>query len=90
MDRETLNTAYAEIPDFKDKLGEAFFDAIMEEDNTSYEMAKGIINVFSECNTQRDFELANHMLMAICGYSFESLTEKIKKLDADGYQWESV
>ena len=77
MNKEVLNAAYVEIPDFKNKLGENFFDAVMEEDNSSYEMAKGIVSVFSNCTTKRDFEVADDMLMAICGYSFESLVERI-------------
>lgn len=90
MNKEILNKAYAEIENFRDKLGENFYDAIQEDDNSTYEMAKGIISVFSgQCNTKNEFEIADAMLIAICGYSFETLVERIKKLDAEGYVWES-
>ena len=90
MNKETLNKAYAEIDNFRDKFGENFYDAIQEVDNSTYEMAKGIISVFSsQCSTKKDFEIADAMLMAICGYSFETLVERIKKLDEEGFQWES-
>lgn len=89
MNRETLNSAYAEIDNFRNKLGETFFDAVMEEDNFTYEMAKGIISTFSSCNSKKEFEAANNMLIAICGYSFETLVERIKERDKQDYSWES-
>lgn len=90
MNKETLNSAYVDIINFRDKLGETFFDAVMEDDNTTYEMAKGIISVFSsQCNTKKEFEVANSMLIAVCGYSFETLVARIKERDEQGYTWES-
>lgn len=90
MNKEILNSAYVEIDNFRDKLGEVFFDAIMEDDNFTYEMAKGIISVFSsQCNTKKEFEIADAMLIAVCGYSFETLVKRIKERDEQGYTWES-
>lgn len=90
MNKDILNKAYAEINNFQDKFGENLYDAIQEDDNSTYEMAREIISVFSsQCNTKRDFEVADAMLMAICGYSFKTLVERIKELDEEGYQWES-
>lgn len=90
MDKETLNIAYAEIENFRDKFGETFYDAIQEDDNTTYEMAKGIISVFSsQCNTKKEYEIADAMLMAICGYSFETLVKRIKERDQNDFLWES-
>lgn len=87
MNKEILNKAYAEISNFRAKFGENFYDAIQEDDNSTYEMAKGIISVFSsQCNTKKDFEIADAMLMAICGYNFETLVERVKELDEEGYQ----
>lgn len=86
MKYEVLNQAYAEIEHFRDKLGEIFYDAIREDDNSAYKMAKGIICVFGgQCHTKREFEIADSMLMAICGYNFETLIERIKNLDAEDY-----
>ena len=91
MNKERLiNRAYVEIEHFRDKFGEIFYDAIQEDDNSTYEMAKGIIYGFSgKCHTKKEFEIADSMLMAICGYSFETLIERIKKLDAESYMWKS-
>lgn len=91
MTKEILNAADVEIESFRNKLGETFYDAIQEDDNTTCEMAKGIISVFSsKCNTKKEFEIANAMLMFICGYSFEDLVERIKERDANGYEWQSL
>lgn len=89
MNKEVLNSAYAEIDNFRDKLGEVFFDAVMEEDNSTYEMSKSIIATFSNCNSKKEFEAANSMLMAVCGYSFETLVQRIKERDRKGFCWES-
>lgn len=78
-----------EIQNFADKLGETFFDAIMEDDNTSYEMAKGIINAFNSCSDEKEFQAANNMLIGCCGYSIESLIDRIKERDSRNFPWES-
>lgn len=81
---------YAEIESFQDKLGETFYDAIQEDDNTTYEMAKGIIHVFNEkCSTEEEFAVADAMLTAVCGYSAKELTDRIKERDKTGYKWQS-
>ena len=89
MNKQILNSAYVEIDNFKDKLGETFFDLFMEDDNFTYEMAKGIISVFTNCNSKRDFEVANDMLAAVCGYTFESIVDEIKERDENNFKWES-
>ena len=89
MNKDLLDKAYIEIENFSDKLGETFYGAVQEEDNTTYEMAKGIIGVFSSCETQKDFDIANAMLIAICGRSFETLVEIIKERDNSRYCWGS-
>ena len=89
MNRDSLDKAYVEIKNFRDKLGEIFYDAVQEEDNTTYEIAKGIISVFSSCETQKDFDIADSMLTAVCGWNFESFVERIKERDNSGYCWKS-
>lgn len=79
MNKEILSSAYTDVDNFIDKLGETFFDAVMEDDNTTYEMAKSIIVTFNKCNSKKEFEVANNMLIAVCGYSFETLVERIKE-----------
>ena len=88
MNRNDFNRAYSEIENFRDKLGETFYDAVQEMDNTTYEMAKGIIHVFNErCITAEDFALADAMLIAICGYSVKELIDRIKERNRNNYLW---
>ena len=90
MNRETLANATKNIDNFTEKFGENFFDAIMEDDNSTYEMAKSIISVFCACENDRDFEIADNMLIACCGYSFEAIVERIQELDNMGHHWEWI
>lgn len=85
--RTEINTAYENIESFRDKLGETFNDMYMEDDNSTYEVAKSIINVFDSCKTDRDFEMANRMLVAICGWSITSIINKIEERDTNGHLW---
>lgn len=89
MNQKSFQIAREKITNFTDKLGENFFDAIMEDDNSTYDMGRGIVSAFSDCRTEREFEVANNMLMATCGYSFETLVERIEELDESGHLWES-
>ena len=61
----------------RDELGDAFVDAFYEEDNASHDIGKGIINTLLECTTQAEIDIADHMLIATCGYSIESLMERM-------------
>ncbi len=88
MDGKIIEKAYREIPNFIIKLGQIFYDAVQEDDNFTSDMAKSILQVFYKCETEKDFEIADGMLIAICGYSFETLLQKIKEKDEEGFQWE--
>lgn len=57
---------------------------------TTRDVARGILRTFATCNTQREFEIANDMLTGICGYSFETLVERIRELDREHHCWESI
>lgn len=81
MNKDDLNKAYMEIENFRDKLGEVFYDAVQEDDNSTYEMAKSIIAVFDSCETERDFEIADKMLTAICGWCLQTLVDRIVSRD---------
>ena len=37
-----------------EKLADVTVDAIYEDDNNGYEMAKGILNTFADCETEKD------------------------------------
>ncbi|MBR2401258.1 MAG: hypothetical protein IKB01_00625 [Lachnospiraceae bacterium] len=84
-----LDKAYVEIDNFRDKLGEILVEELFKEDNTGYEMAKSIMSVFDSCDTKEKFKAADGMLIAICGWSIDSLIEQIKQKDAANYVWES-
>lgn len=77
------------ISQFTEKLGEVLIEAIEEDDNYSYEMAKGVHTVLINCKTEEEFSVANNMLIAICGYSIETLMERIHDYDKSGYIWET-
>ena len=86
----SMDEAYAEIENFRDKLGEMFLDIFNEEDNCTLEMAKGIIAAFEKCESQRDYDIANTMLRGICGFGLDHIIEEIRRRDAEGFVWESV
>lgn len=86
MNRETLNKAYAEIYDFKQKLCEVLVDELA--DVCGLDVAKGVICTFCSCRTPGEFEIANDMLAAICGWKFETLVRIVKECDANGFVWE--
>lgn len=83
MNKEILNGAYAEIDHFRDKLAEILVEEVMADDNLGIDMAKSVISTFMCCQTEREFVIANYMLAAVCGWSFETLVEKIKERDAE-------
>lgn len=90
MNKESINKDYCEIESFRDKFGEVFYDAVQEEDNTTYEMSKSILSVLcGSCENERDYEIANAMLIVICGYSYETLVSRIKERDENDFPWES-
>lgn len=90
MNQEIFKKAYNEINNFTDKLGEVVYDAINEEDNSSYEMARYIIRTFKDCKTEREFDIADQIVTAICGWNFETLLERINERDTDeDFEWES-
>ena len=90
MDRTTLNNAKNDIEFLADKLGEIVFDEINADDNFTCEIGKQIIFTFNQCKTEKEFQVANDMLIAICGWSFDTVVDKIKKLDAEDFYWESI
>ena len=90
MTKEILDSTY-EIDNFRDKLGEVFLDAFMEDDNSLYEISKSIIKAFEKhYESPEELGAANDMLIAICGYSFEELIKRVEKRDLEGYEWESI
>lgn len=87
MDKKELKKVVSRTKDFIPKLGEVFYDAIQEDDNYTCDMAKGVINVINMCSTPEEFSIADTMLIAICGYSIETLVEEIKDRNKKHYHW---
>lgn len=46
-------------------------------DNYACDIGKGVINCFSNCQTEREYKIADEMLTAVCGYCIDSLASKI-------------
>lgn len=61
----------------RDDLGCAIVDAFYEDDNYACDIGKGVINCFSNCQTEREYKIADEMLTAVCGYCIDSLASKI-------------
>ena len=76
---ERLNKKYKLFAYFDEDLGNVLYEAFMEEDNTFYEIGKSIIHVFNMCETERDVEIADRMLIAICGYGIETLMNRTEE-----------
>ena len=90
MNKETFEQERKKIYNFREKLGEVMYDAINEWDNFPRDMAKYAIDAFLECETEREFQIANNMLTAICGWGIDTLIERIEEKDADpNFYWES-
>lgn len=76
--------------DIQDKMGETVYDFIQEDSNSTYEIGKSVLNVITDCVTQQDLDIADHMLAAICGYNLDSILAKIEERDKKNFIWISV
>lgn len=90
MDKNAINSASCDITELRNKIGETVWDFINEDDNSTYEIGKCVMAVFANCSSKKEFEAANNMLSAICGYNFESIVEEIKQRDSKCYIWASL
>ena len=86
MNKETLFNASNNIDNFTDKLSEIIFEEINSDDTSMCDIGKHIMYVINECESEREFQIANGMLISICGWSFDSLIEKIQEYDEE-YEW---
>ena len=62
----------------EEDLGNAIYEAFMEDDNYFHEIGKSVIGTFTDCENEKEFELADRMLAAVCGWKIESLLNRIK------------
>lgn len=89
-EKKMFDQATENIDDFTDKLGEIFFDIFNESDNNTADIGKYINRTLRECKTDREFQIANDMLRATCGYGIKHLIDRIEELDKNGHVWESI
>lgn len=87
--RKIFEDAYNEINHFSEKIGEVVYDEVFDGNPTT-EIGKYVVLTFKECETERDFKIANDMLCAITGWNLDSIIERIKERDDGGYYWESI
>lgn len=85
--KKEFEDACLTIDNFQNKLGEFFYDMIQSDDNEIYDMGKDIIHVIKTCKTKEEFNAANEMLKAVCGYGLSSIIDEIIGRDAEGYDW---
>lgn len=62
---------------FEEELGNAVYEAYMEDDNFMFDVGRGIISTFNACKTEEEVEIADRMLAAICGWRIETLLNRI-------------
>lgn len=78
MDKvKRLNEFDDKIEEFDVKLGSAVYEAFMEPDNFFIDIGRSIVSTFNSCKTEREVELVDRMLAAICGYGIETLLNEI-------------
>lgn len=64
--------------DFEEELGNAVFEAYMEDDNFMCDVGESVISTFNACKTEREMEIADRMLAAICGWGINTLIRRIE------------
>lgn len=87
--KNIFENACNEINHFSEKLGEVVYDEVFDGNPTT-EIGKYVLLTFKQCETERDFKIANNMLCAVCGWNLDSIIEKIKERDKEDYFWESI
>lgn len=83
MDKEKLNKAYMQIQNLEYEVGEAVWRATQEEINTHEEIGIGIICTLGQCNTKKEFDIADAIIVSVCGYGIDTLLNRIKAVIDD-------
>ena len=65
------------MDDPRQSLGDVIYDAIEEDDNSSYTMGKYAVNEFLGFKTKKEFEAGEKILIAITGYGLDTLVERV-------------
>lgn len=59
-----------------DKIGEVVWESVNEMDNSFSDIGFYLKDVLNICKSDRDFQMVNNAVIAITGYSIESIVEK--------------
>ena len=62
-----------------ESLGNAVFEAFMEEDNNFLEIGKSVTKIFMSCESEKDFKNVDGMLTAITGYGISTLLNRTEE-----------
>lgn len=79
--RNTVNEA-----DYK--VGETVADETYSE---CYDLiGENLLFIFQNCETEKEYELANSVLEAICGEKIEKILEIVHERDKNNYEWSLI
>lgn len=78
------------IDDFNDKIGEIVYDEINDAGNSTYEIGRSLSYLIRSCETERELDLVDRAVVAICGWSIDTLIDMIEERDKENYVWESI
>lgn len=76
--KEMFDKMEGEIEDFRDRLGSVVLDAINEDDNSSWEIGRSLTRELRHASVLQ-YDMADKVLIAVTGYSIESLLNKVKE-----------
>lgn len=65
--------------DFEENFGDIVYSAFMDSENSLEDISDDILAVFSSCKTENELKLADNMLIAITGYSLDSLLKQYER-----------
>lgn len=66
--------------DFTD-FGEAIFDAVNESDNYLKDIGRHALFAIDSCETEREFDLVDHMFTAITGWSIKTIINRVMEIE---------
>lgn len=84
--KELIYKGNKEIDNFESKLNTVFYETLNTNKRKMFSptIARGIIDTFDKCITDREFKIANEMLRGICRCNIEHLIYEIRGRDIMG------
>lgn len=62
-------------------FGEAIFDAVNESDNYLKDIGRHAMFAIDSCETEREFDLVDHMFIAITGWSIKTIINRVMGIE---------